>query len=262
MTEQIYTYGIVRTGHRLPSEATGVGNPPERLRALSEGPLTIIVSRAPGGLLARRRDLLAHQETLLALASEGPVIPMRFGSVAPDEDTLRRRLTESPEEKHDALKRLDGRVEMNLKALVVEDSLPTLVREDARIRRLHQESRSRPGYESSLRLGQAVAEGLARRATQAAARTVEQVRALAEAMSPGPEVEGCVLNMSFLLPREREGAFRTAVDRFVAEYRGQAELRLSGPLPCFSFTDPPPRARHRPRASRPSAAAVASERRS
>ncbi|AKG46345.1 GvpL/GvpF family gas vesicle protein [Streptomyces xiamenensis] len=255
--DQVYAYGIVRTGHRLPPGATGVGSPPEPLRALPVGQLTAVVSAAPAGLLARRRDLLAHQETLLGLAAEGPVIPMRFGSVAPDEETLRTRLADAPQEQLALLERLDGRVEMNLKALVLEDGLSELLREDNQVRRLHRESRARPGYESSIRLGQAIAEGLGRRAARAAARTLERVGALAEATAAGPEIEGCVLNMSFLLGRDAQEEFRAAVESCSAAYRGQVELRLSGPLPCFSFTGVPaaperarPRARAGPRAGR------------
>lgn len=240
MTHEVYTYGIVRGGHRLPPSATGVGSPPEPLRVLDAGPLSAVVSRAPTGLLARRRDILAHQRTLLALAHEGPVVPMRFGSVAPDEATLRDRLSGHAEDTLRTLDRLDGRVEMNLKAVVIEDDLPTLLHDDAHLRRLHRESRTRPGYEASIRLGQAVAEALARRASAAATRTVHRVRALTESTAPGPTVEGCVLNLSFLLPRDNESAFRAAVDRSAAEHIGQVELRLSGPLPCFSFTETRP----------------------
>lgn len=257
MTQQVYTYAIVRAGHRLPRPATGIGAPPERLRLLDAGPLSAVVSGAPAGLLARRRDLLAHQRTLLTLSREGPVLPMRFGSVAPDEETLHRQLADAPEEKLHTLERLDGRVEMNLKALVVEGDLAELLRQDAHLRRLHHESRTRPGYENSVRLGQAVAESLTRRATRAATRTVQQVRALTEASAPGPTVEGCALNLSFLLPRENESRFRDAVERAAAEHAGRTELRVSGPLPCFSFTEPRSvagRARLRPHRAAPAAA--------
>ncbi|UWM52159.1 GvpL/GvpF family gas vesicle protein [Streptomyces carpaticus] len=233
---RIYVYGVVRTGHPLPTGPTGVGSPPEPLRALPAGALTAVISAAPDGMLARRRDIIAHQDALLALAATGPVIPMRFGSLAPDEDTVRARLSDRPEEQLAVLERLAGRVEMNLKALVVEDALPQLLCEDGRLRRLHSQLRAHPGYEASIRLGQAVAEGLQRRALRAAVRTRDRIRALADDTAAGPELDGCVLNLSFLLRREAEEEFRATVADCVAEYTGHADFRLSGPLPCFSFT--------------------------
>ncbi|MGO4423766.1 GvpL/GvpF family gas vesicle protein, partial [Streptomyces sp. MCAF7] len=61
---------------------------------------------------------------------------------------------------------------------------------------------------------------------------VEQVR--------GPEVPGCVLNVSFLLDRRAGDRFRAVVERFAAAHGSHVELRLTGPLPCYSFVDPTP----------------------
>lgn len=54
-------------------------------------------------------------------------------------------------------------------------------------------------------------------------------------MTSGPEVQGCVLNTSFLVGRGDSEAFRKAAERFAHTHRDRVELRLSGPLPCYSF---------------------------
>ncbi|GAA1909272.1 GvpL/GvpF family gas vesicle protein [Streptomyces sodiiphilus] len=237
----VYVYGVIRAGQELPAGRSGVGSPPAPLRPLPAGRLSAVVSSAPAGLRARRRDLMAHQETLLALAEDGPVLPMRFGMVSPDEETVVRRLSEEEEQHLEALERLDGQLEMNLKVFPAEDSLADLVREDPQIRLLHEASRRRPGYEASLRLGEAIATGLHRRAAVAAAEAVRRLTPRSTATAAGPEVTGCVLNTSFLVPRDAVAGFRADAERCAGEHGAHAEMRITGPLPCFSFVPDPSR---------------------
>lgn len=234
----VYVYGIVRAGHQLPLGQDGVGPGPHHVRGVPAGCLTAVVSDSPEGLRARRRDLMAHQEMLLALASGGPVIPMRFGVVAPDEATLGRQLTADEPQHVATLERIGDRVEMNVKALPVENALEALLREDANLRKLRAEARRRPGYETNLRLGEAIATALTRRAAAAAARALEELGRLADEVAHGPEVEGCTLNASFLVPRSRSTLFRERAEAFAAGHRDRVELRLTGPLPCYSFVTP------------------------
>ncbi|TSB31116.1 GvpL/GvpF family gas vesicle protein [Streptomyces sp. NBC_01525] len=234
----IYVYGIVSSSHPLPPAARGVGEPPAEIRLLPAGELAVVVSATHPGLRARRRDLMAHQGLLLALAESGPVLPMRFGVVAPDEATVLRDVAARQSEHTGVLERLDARVEMNVKIMPVQDNLAALIREDPVVRRVREETRRNPGYEANVRLGEAVAAGLRRRAAVVAARLPAEFTEVADEMRPGPEVEGCVLNVSFLVPRRNEARFRAVAEQFAADHLDRLELRLSGPLPCYSFVGP------------------------
>ncbi|WP_411080036.1 GvpL/GvpF family gas vesicle protein [Streptomyces sp. cmx-18-6] len=233
----MYVYAVVRAGTPLPRRAGGVGSPPAPLRTVGVGPAVAVVSAAPAQLRARRRDLLAHQELLTRLAESGPVLPMRFGMVAPDADALHAQLAVAEAGHLTALDRVAGHVEMNVKALPAHDSLAALVAGDATVRRLRDETRRRPGYEASVRLGEAVASALARRAAEAGRRALRDLAPMARAMAGGPEVPGCALNVSFLVGRADSDRFRAAAERFAAAHRDHVELRLAGPLPCYSFVD-------------------------
>lgn len=234
----IYVYGIVGGSHPLPPGTCGVGDPPAPARLLPAEDLAVVVSTAHPGLRARRRDLMAHQGLLLALAEAGPVLPMRFGMVAPDEATVLASVAPRRSEHVAVLERLDSRIEMNIKITPVQDNLAALIREDAVVRGLREETRRRPSYEANVRLGEAVAAGLRRRAAVAAARLPAQLSGTADDMCPGPDVEGCVMNASFLVPRHRERRFRDVAERFAAEHADRLDLRVTGPLPCYSFVAP------------------------
>ncbi|MEU3223338.1 GvpL/GvpF family gas vesicle protein [Streptomyces sp. NPDC006976] len=231
----VYVYAITRAGITLPEGPGGVGTPPALLRAVQRGRLAAVVSDAPPDLRARRRDLLAHQNLLMRLMDETPVLPMRFGMVAPDQDTVLRQLAAGEAGHLAALKQLSGCHEINVKALAAQDALADVVVEDGTVRKLREAARRRPGYEASIRLGEAVAAALARRASAAGRRVLRELTPRARAVAAGPEVQGCALNVSFLVERGDSDAFLAEARRFAAAHRDHVELRLAGPLPCYSF---------------------------
>lgn len=231
----VYVYAILRAGTALPQRIHGVGSPPAEVRTLSQGLLRAVVSDAPPGLRARRRDLLAHQDLLMNLADEGPVIPMRFGTVAPDEQTVLRQLAADEAGYAATLDQLSGCVEINVKALPAQNALAALVAEEKNVRQLRAAARRNPGYEASLRLGEAIAGALTRRAAAAGQRLLRDLTPAARAVTPGPEVSGCALNLSFLVERTGSDAFVSRAQELATAHREHAEIRLAGPLPCYSF---------------------------
>ncbi|WP_406410020.1 GvpL/GvpF family gas vesicle protein [Streptomyces halstedii] len=239
-TSRVYVYGIVHADRALPPELTGVGRPATAVRLLPVGDLAAVVSDVPDDLRPRRRDLMAHQDVLLRVGSETPVLPMRFGMVADDAVTVARAVDKAAVAHHEALERIGGRTEMNVKAMPAQDHVESLVRGDAGLRRLLADVRSHPSYEGNVRLGEAVAKGLARRAEAAVEEVLPELRSLADAFVHGPEVPGCVFNASFLVPEGRSERFRAVVERFTAARSDHVELRLTGPLPCYSFVTPEP----------------------
>ncbi|MEU9205139.1 GvpL/GvpF family gas vesicle protein [Streptomyces sp. NPDC048332] len=231
----VYVYAIVRAGTGLPKNAGGVGAPPAAVRTIRQGALDAVVSDAPPQLRARRRDLLAHQELLMRLADEGPVLPMRFGMVAPDERTVLAQLAVDETAHVRVLDRLEDCFEINIKAFPAQNALAALVAEEKNVRQLREAARRNPGYEASVRLGEAIAGALTRRAAAAGKRLHRELAPRARATAPGPVVSGCALNMSFLVGRTESAAFLSQARNFVEEHREHAEIRLAGPLPCYSF---------------------------
>ncbi|MFD3654494.1 GvpL/GvpF family gas vesicle protein [Streptomyces sp. NPDC058620] len=234
-TNGVYVYAIIHAGRTLPDDVGGVGGPAVAVRTVGQGPIAAVVSEAPVQLRARRRDLLAHQDLLLRLTDEGPVLPMRFGMIAPDEETVRTQLGRAESAHLATLEQLAGRVEVNLKAFPAQDALAALVAEDKNVRRLREEVRRRPAYDASVRLGEAVATALSRRAAEAGRKALRTLTPLARSVRPGPDVQGCALNASFLIDRSDSDSFRATALALADEYREHAELRLAGPLPCYSF---------------------------
>lgn len=238
-----YVYGIIGgSGASLSEDLTGVGDPPRPVRVLTAGDLAAVVSDAPEGLRPKRKDLLAHQTVLAEAGAEGCVLPMRFGSVAPDDETVVNVLGERAEHYQERLRTLDGKVEYNVKATHDEEAvLHRVMAENPELRSLTEANRQAGGgsYEDKLRLGEMVVSAVKAREAEDAAEVQRELESAATAVSAGPESTGWLANVSFLVDRESAEAFMAAVEQ-VRKSHPHLELRVNGPLPPYSFVEPGP----------------------
>jgi hypothetical protein len=231
----LHVYGITPAGVRTP-RAPGVGG--ESVRLLTEAGLAAAVSAAPADSRARRRDLAAHQSVLAELGAHGPVLPMRFAVLAGDEAALRdhmRRRRAHIQEQFDTVRDC---VEMNVRGEPAPDCLTELVRGDPALCALARTARDRPGYETSLRLGEAVAKAAGTEARRAAREVLSRLAPLARRTAQGTVDGSLVLSTSFLLPAAGEKKFRAVLAGQVRRHAGRLSLSVTGPLPCYSFVDP------------------------
>jgi hypothetical protein len=218
----------------------GVGEPPCPVRILRAGELAAIVSDAPEGLRPKRRDLLAHQSVLSEAGAGGSVLPMGFGSVAPDDEAVAGVLTERAEHYQERLSALDGRVEYNVKAGHVQEAvLHRVMAENPQLRAMAEANRQAGGgsQEDRLRLGEMVAAAVQGRETADAEELLRDLEPAGEAVSAGPESTGWLANLSFLVPRDSVDGFLAAVED-ARKSHPHLELRVNGPLPPYSFVEP------------------------
>jgi hypothetical protein len=238
-----YVYGITAASHpALPEGMGGVGDPPRQVRILKAGDLAAVVSDAPEGLRPKRKDLLAHQNVLSEAGAAACVLPMRFGSVAPDDDTVTSVLAERAEHYKERLGALEGKVEYNVKGSHVEEAvLHRVMAENPEIRAQAEANRQAGGgsYDDKIRLGEMVAAAVQAREAEDAAEVLRALEPAAAAVSEGPESTGWLANVSFLVARETAEEFLAAVEE-ARKNLPHLELRVNGPLPPYSFVEPGP----------------------
>lgn len=238
-----YVYGITAASHpSLPEGMGGVGDPARPLRILRAGELAAVVSDAPEGLRPKRRELLAHQNVLSETGAAGCVLPMRFGSVAPDDDSVTAVLTERADHYLERLRALDDRVEYNVKANHVEEAvLHHVMAGNPEIRALAEANRQSGGgsYDDKIRLGEMVAAAVKAKESEDGAAVERALEGAADAVSVGPESTGWLANVSYLVKRETAEEFLAAVEQ-VRSDMPHLEVRLNGPLPPYSFVEPGP----------------------
>ncbi|MFD5862306.1 GvpL/GvpF family gas vesicle protein [Streptomyces chartreusis] len=239
----IYVYGIAEAGNpSLPEQADGIGDPPRPVRILREGDLAAIVSDAPEDLRPKRRDLLAHQHVLAQAGSSGLVLPMRFGSLAQDDAAVTAVLAERAAHYVQRLRDLAGTAEYNVKASHHEEAaLHLVLAQNEAIHALVKETRQAGGgsQQEKLELGEMVATAMQAQERRDAALLQQELQPAAEAVSVGQQSTGWLANLSFLVDSDHIDPFLAAVDQVRGDHP-HLNIQVNGPLPPYSFVEPPP----------------------
>ncbi|MFD6415041.1 GvpL/GvpF family gas vesicle protein [Streptomyces sp. NPDC060194] len=233
-----YVYAITPGDHPLDLDGLqGVGAERTELRVVRGAELAAVVSTAPEGLRAKRRDLAAHDAVLQRLMADGAVLPLRFGLMGPDDAAVAAVLDAELDTYRAKLRDLDGRLEYNLKVARDEaDALREIVEENPEARRLNEDARRDPGaHDVKVRLGELISQEMQRRGGATGAQIVDALLPFAVDHAPADAAEPHFLNVSFLVERDAAAKFSQAVHED-AERRGDAfTYHLHGPLPAYSF---------------------------
>jgi hypothetical protein len=201
--------------------------------------LVALVSDAPENLRPKRRDLLAHQNVLRQAGEEGTVLPLRFGGVSPDDETLAAVLAEREDHYLERLQALDGKTEYNVKAAHDEQFvLQRVLADSPELRAMSEVNRAAGGgsYEQKLQLGERIAAVVQQREAADADLVRLTLEGTAEEVSPGPQSSGWLTNLSFLVDRERSDGFVAAVEK-MRQAEPHLVLTVTGPLPPYSFVE-------------------------
>lgn len=237
-----FVYGVTRSDSTLPDDLTGLDG--EVVRSVASGRVAAVITRVrierPPG---RGADLLAYNSVLDALAHQpGVVLPVRFGSVLPDEESAVVDFL-APDEEYfvDLLTSLEGRQQYMLQALYDEAQiLAEVVEHEPEIARLRERTRDLPddvGYGDRVRLGELVAAAVDQRRTADAEWLLEAVLPWADSHVARP-VSGLerVLDVALLVQRERRQQFEERLEELAQDVHGRLRLRLMGPTAPYDFS--------------------------
>lgn len=236
-----YLYGVVASGGE-PPPLTAV-DPRHEVVALDHGSVAAIVSQVSlsefdqTSLSERLADpewleqkIRAHEQVLEAALSKGAVVPCRFCTLYRDERDLRRFLSDHAETLAEALRRVEGRVELGVKAFA------SVAESD------DEASRARSGraYLEARRREQQIREERSRSRATLAGDIHDRLLSAADdgvlLDLQSPEVSGreaeMVFNGAYLVGDH--GRFEAALSA-VAHDQDDVELELTGPWPPYNF---------------------------
>ena len=237
----VYVYGVVQSGAlgSLPVEGIAGGS----VELVEDDGLAAIATELPSGRLqVRRRELSRHLEVLQEAFEQTTVVPCSFGAALDSKDAVREELLRPRrEDLFEDLRRLDGRIQLNVKVSYDEEAvLREIVTGEPEIARLRQAT-ARAGeaaYYDNIRLGELVTAALAARRAHDAQRLYERLAAQAEAALVEEASDLLVLKASFLVEDRRRERFETALETLAEENAPLLRFEEVGPLPPTAFVTP------------------------
>ncbi len=180
---------------------------------------------------------------LEAISASTTVLPVRFGTLMRDDETVRADLLAANGERLTALLTdLAGRVQVAVKGTYVEDALLRgVVAGSPKVAALRRRLSTLPpeaGYYERIQLGEMVAAEVARVREQDAALALS--RLAPHAVDSRVEETGAAdaaFSLAFLVDRSRMDEFSAVVTALIGELGDRISVRYIGPLPPYSFAD-------------------------
>lgn len=253
-----YVYGLQPADAAAPS---GLGVGAREVTAVSAGPVRALVSQVPAAdfgqdaIGARVEDLAwlsaqaaAHEDVLVRALGDGPVLPLRFGTIYRSDDAIAAFLDAHGAAFADELARLRGCAEWAAKLIVDRDAWDAAAAAEVGG---EPDEASSEGHAFFARKRQEHArrEAGSAAASEAAAEVHRRLADTAVEARTGPpqrpEVSGqegdTALNGAYLVADGQRDAFAAVADELRDRYgpRG-ARLEVSGPWPAHSFVRLPP----------------------
>jgi len=242
MGTPVYVYGVLAAqaaGAWATSLGAGIGA--QTIALLLAGDLAALISAGPSAPIPRsRRNMLDHTSVLERAMTHATILPLRFGTIAPNEAALRGCIAGNRAAFRDALRGIEGRVELGLKASWRKESIfSDIVERDPGLRAMRDRLQMRPAgetYYERIELGRRVEAALAgRRDAEQSAILAELVPLAERHESLRAHDEDMILNHAFLVPRAAEAGFDAAVARLAERSGDRLEFRYVGPVPPFNF---------------------------
>jgi hypothetical protein len=189
--------------------------------------------------VAAVRYLSAHQQVLETVMRDYPVLPVKFGTLLPDEDGLHALLRQGDRLFRTTLATYAGKQQLEVLVLWDLQQIFQTIASEEPIATLRTQIAGRSPDETvneRVTLGQLVHAALQQRRSQIGEQVIAQLRSVADDLIINPTMDDrMVVNVALLIDETRQGDLDDALDALDELFGGQFQIRCVGPLPPYSF---------------------------
>ena len=238
-----YIYCITELDQPQSFGPLGIGSPGSQLYTVCVGDIAAVVSDAPiKRYTLSRENTLAHEKAIEKVMAEHPVLPVRFATVAEDEEKVRRILQKEYDTFRDSLDRMRGKKELGLKAIFKEDAIYRDILQKYEHIRLLKEKIAALQPERThyllMQVGEMVKQALDREREQCKDEILGILRPLAEEVKTNDTYgELMIVNAAFLVEKEKEAVFDCGVEGLAGKYDQKIKFKYVGTVPPFNFVN-------------------------
>jgi hypothetical protein len=238
----IYVYGVVPADVEVQKNAKGVGDPPAAVEIIREGDIAALVSTVLiDNPLGTPEDLQAHARLLDGTAGVAPVLPLQFGAVMTDAESVAEELLRGHHDEFaNALESLEGIAEYIVKGRYDERAfLSALLSENEQAQQLRDDIQNTPkdaSRNAQMALGELIANVIEQKRQADTQAVTEELGEVAEQINPRePTHEWDAVHLALLAKVDRQSDLEEVVERLNKDWGDLVTLRLLGPLAPYDF---------------------------
>lgn len=244
-TEGKYLYCVIREPDKFTLELCGVGG--GKIHCVASGKLAAVVSDAQiMDYPITRENTITHQRVIEeVMQAHSPVLPVSFGTVAKSSALIQNKMLKEKHDKlSDALKEVEGKVELNLKALWL--NMPAIFQkiatENPEISRVKKAFAGKTiGIDAAIEIGKLIEAGISARRERIRGEILETLEDLV-VDSKDLQLLGdqMIFNIALLIPEKKQKKFDGIVRDLDEQYKDEnAYFKYIGPTPPFNFVKVP-----------------------
>lgn len=228
----LHVYAVV-PGDQSPPDRTGVRDEP--LDLVRSGALAAVVSGVDPDSEATEDDATVHLDVITALVATGPVVPMRFGTIAPDADAVRREVLDESR----------AALQEHLRATrdVVEAMVTIQFDEDAALAEILRRQPRRDSWQAEsladkIALGESIAAGLVAHVHEWGDELMQPAVGVARAVTALDTPEHTTVRYALLVRRDRLADLDSEMAQLPPAVGGTTvpfAVEYVGPLPPVDF---------------------------
>ncbi|MEM7034556.1 MAG: GvpL/GvpF family gas vesicle protein [Chloroflexota bacterium] len=245
MSDGQYLYCIAQTSEITPLTSASMGDSDATpLETIHYQDLTAVISHSPIQTYERsRRYMTTHTKVLEEVMANYPILPVQFGTVAPDKNCITDKLLERRyDELQTKFEQIAGKIELGLKVIWYKDVVfEGILEETPSIRTLRDQLLNQSEAESyydRIELGKMVEAALEAKRVATYETILDPLRPIAHAVKEKPpQMDRMVVNAAFLIEAQQEAVFDAAIQELDAVLGKQMLFKYVGPVPPYNFVN-------------------------
>lgn len=240
-----YIYGIIRNSDKTEFTSKGIGGRNDRVYCVTYNDISAVVSASPIiQYQARRVNMIAHQVVLEDVMKRFCVLPVRFSTISPydNDEEIETIISNDYRRFDDMLKKMNGKKELGLKVLAIENKIyENIIDKYDNIRLLRDKLKNKPAdkiHYERVKVGEMVSDALKQEKEIYKNHILDHIRPISEDVKVN-DVYGdfMILNAAFLIKNEIENLFDNAICDLDKQYGHLMTFKYVGTLPPYNFVN-------------------------
>jgi len=220
----------------------GIGGRGDELYAISYNDIAAVVSNSPVKHYSiARENLIPHERAIEEVMKTYTVLPVRFATIAEDEEKVKKILEKDYDKLLNLLKNVEGKKELGFKAIFKEDIYNYILEKNQDIKALKEKLQNLPlgkTYYQRVEIGKMVEDALEKEKEIYKEDILNILSPLAvETKTNNTYGERMIINAAFFVENNREAEFDQKIQELDVKYGDKVKFKYVGTLPPFNFVN-------------------------